>query len=89
MILVTLLLSAIISAPKESGNLYPETAVVREVDYATDTVTVECGNGNLFSFYGTDDWEEGDICSMLMNDKGTENITDDEILSMKYSGYLY
>lgn len=89
MILITLLLSAIISAPKENGNLYAETAIVREIDYATDEVVVECFNGNLFSFYGTEDWAEGDICSMLMNDNGTPTVTDDEIVSVKYSGYMY
>lgn len=87
-ILITLLLSVIISAPKGNGNLYAETAIVREIDYATDTVTVECGNGNLLCFSECDDWAEGDICSMLMDSKGTPEVADDEILSVKYSGYV-
>lgn len=89
-ILLAILLSLIASGQlKENGRLYPETAVVREVDYTTDTVTVECFNGNLFSFSECDDWAEGDICSMLMNDNGTPTVTDDEIVSVKYSGYMY
>ena len=89
-ILLAILLSLIASGQlKENGNLYAETAVVTEIDYSTDEVVVECFNGNLFSFYGTDDWAEGDICSMLMNDNGTPTVTDDEIVSVKYSGYMY
>ena len=88
-ILLAILLSLIASGQlKENGNLYAETAIVREIDYATDTVTVECFNGNLFSFSDCDDWAEGDICSMLMDSKGTSEVTDDEILSVKYSGYV-
>lgn len=81
--LITLILSGNING---NANLYPETAIVREIDPVEDTVLVECGNGNLFVFKGTDDWEEDDICSMLMSDNGTVNVNDDIILDVKYSG---
>lgn len=88
-ILITLLLSLINSGQlKTNGRLYPETAIVREVDHKADEVTVECFNGNRFVFYGIDDWTEGDICSMLMYDNGTPIVYDDEIMSVKYSGYI-
>ena len=88
-ILVSALLYLITSGQlKANGRLYPETAIVREVDYKADEVTVECFNGNLFVFKGTEDWAEGDICSMLMYDNGTPIVYDDEILSVKYSGYV-
>ena len=86
-ILVSVLLSMIVSG-QINGNatLYPETAIVREIDPVEDTVLVEAGNGNLFVFKGTEDWEEDDICSMLMSDNGTANVVDDIILDVKYSG---
>lgn len=88
-ILITLLLSLMTSGQlKANGRLYPETAIVREVDCKADEVTVECFNGNLFVFKGTDDWDTNDICSMLMYDNGTPIVYDDEILSVKYSGYV-
>ena len=88
-ILITLLLSLITSGQlKANGRLYPETAIVREVDDKADEVTVECFNGNQFVFKGTDDWDTNDICSMLMYDNGTPIVYDDEILSVKYSGYV-
>lgn len=88
-IFISILLQMFLSGQLPGNSrIYPETAIVTELDYATDTVTVECFNGNLFSFYGTEDWAEGDICSMLMNDNGTPIVYDDEILSVKYSGYI-
>lgn len=80
--LITLILSGNING---NATLYPETAIVREIDPVEDTVLVEAGNGNLFVFKGTEDWEEDDVCSMLMSDNGTANVADDEILSVKYS----
>ena len=81
--LITLILSGNING---NATLYPETAVVREIDPVEDTVLVEAGNGNLFVFKGTEDWEEDDICAMLMSDNGTANVADDIILDVKYSG---
>ena len=81
--LITLILSGNING---NATLYPETAIVREIDPVEDTVLVEAGNGNLFVFKGTEDWEEDDICSMLMSDNGTANVDDDIILDVKYSG---
>lgn len=81
--LITLILSGNING---NATLYPETAIVREIDPVEDTVLVEAGNGNLFVFKGTEDWEEDDICSMLMSDNGTANVADDIILDVKYSG---
>ena len=81
--LITLILSGNING---NATLYPETAIVREIDPVEDTVLVEAGNENLFVFKGTEDWEEDDVCSMLMSDNGTANVADDIILDVKYSG---
>ena len=67
---------------------YPMTGIVTEVDRKNDIVTIEDFNGNIWEFEGCEDWEENDICSCIMNNKGTENIKDDEIVKVKYSGYF-
>lgn len=67
---------------------YAKTAVVTEISYEEDSVTVTDGNGEIWVFYGCEDWQKGDICSLLMDDKGTELIYDDEILKPIYSGTL-
>lgn len=72
-------------APK---NYYAMTAVVSSLDYEKDTVTVENANGFTWCFSGTEDWEVGDVASLVMDDNGTEIIFDDEIISARYSGYI-
>lgn len=69
-------------------NVYPETAIIAEVNRSEDKVTAEDFNGNQWEFYGAEDWMVGDICSMIMDGKGTDSIYDDEIIAVKYSGYL-
>ena len=67
-------------------NNYALTTKVVMIDYPTDVVWCKDFNGNIWEFYGCEDWAIGDIASLLMNDKGTENIEDDEIMSARYNG---
>lgn len=68
-------------------NFYPETAMVTQVN--KDLVTVICQNGNIFKFEdNTEEWIEGDICSMIMDNKGTVSVYDDKVVSARYSGYV-
>ncbi len=70
---------------KKMDNLYPISTRVVELDYTTDTVTVEQANGMLWSFYGCDDWELGDNCNLIMDDNGTPEVYDDIIVDYRYS----
>ena len=67
-------------------NFYPLATVVIETE--NDVVTLEDGTGNLWAFEGVEDWERGDVCACIMGDNGTENISDDLIVSAKYCGNL-
>ena len=62
------------------GNTYTMSAVVTDVD--ADTVTVEDFNGNVWEFYG-DGFAVGEILTLVMDDCGTTNITDDMIVDVK------
>jgi hypothetical protein len=73
---------------KPTETLYPMTTKVVKLDHENDVVTCEDFNGFLWQFEGCEDWQEGDICSMIMNDNGTSKIFDDEIVSIKYDGYF-
>ena len=71
----------------EQPTYYPMTGIVTNVDHDLDIVTFKDCTGHLWDFYGAEDWEEGDICSCIMNDMGTPSIIDDEIIGEpKYSG---
>ena len=66
---------------------YALTTRVVKADRDNDIVTCEDSNGNLWEFYGVEDWEVDDCASLLMNNKGTENIYDDEIIRAFYAAW--
>ena len=72
--------------PVESQQ-YALTTKVVKIDRENDVVTCEDCNGNLWEFYGVEDWEVEDGVSLLMNDKGTETIFDDEIISARFNNW--
>ena len=72
---------------KSESNTYALTTCVVEVDRDNDIVTCEDSNGNLWEFYGCEDWQEGDCASLLMNDQGTPNIYDDAIEGARYNAW--
>jgi hypothetical protein len=69
----------------EADHLYPKTAIVDRLEDNDIVVCVDC-NENVWTFYGVEDWQEGDIVSLLMDDMGTATIYDDEIVKTYYSG---
>lgn len=66
----------------QQKHLYPLSTTVTEIN--NDTVTVEDTSGNLWSFNGTEDWEVGDCCALIMDDNSTKDIRDDVIISTRY-----
>ena len=86
-LLILILAIAIIACATCScgkSTLYPETGKVVEI--CNDTVSVETSTGNIFEFYGSEDWFVGDIASMIMDSCGTAEVNDDVIITVKYSG---
>ena len=85
-LLILILAIVIIACTCSCGKstLYPETGKVVEI--CNDVVTVETSTGNLFAFYGAEDWFVDDTVSMIMDSCGTANVKDDVIITVKYSG---
>lgn len=79
--------SVAIKAQPSIENYYPKTTEVVALDHENDLVILEDFNGFRWSFAGIEDWEIGDIASLIMDNMGTEIIFDDEIISVQYSGY--
>jgi len=96
-ITLTALLTILVAVASAAGanNVLPNithlrtrAAVVVDVDYDADLVTLEDACGLTWQFYGCEDWTEDDIAELLMWDHGTsETILDDVILRATYSGY--
>ena len=69
-----------------SADTYALTTKVVKLDRENDVVVCEDFNGNLWEFYGCEDWQIDDIASLLMDDNGTSTIYDDEIVNARYNG---
>ena len=69
------------------SHVYPRCGVVVEVNYDEGTVAVEDGADQVWVFEGCEDWMEGDLAAMIMDDNGTpDSIYDDVILDVLYGG---
>lgn len=72
------------------SSTYPATGLVVNLDATKDIVTVLTGNDMLWDFCGVEDYELGDMVSLLMDDNGTpDDITDDLIVKAQYSGFAF
>lgn len=76
-----------VKANTEQHHYYANTAVVTEIDYTNNLVTVEDSAGNTWQFTETEDWEFSDTCSILMDSKGTSSVSDDEIIQVTYCAF--
>ena len=64
---------------------YPAAGIVRGFSEKDNVVFVKTNDGRVWSFYGIEDWEVGDICLMVMHDDGVRGyIDDDSIISVRY-----
>lgn len=66
---------------------YSTIGRVTGYDLPSDTLYITTMDGNLWEYEGIEDWEYNDICSMVFCDNGTDDITDDEIVYLRYIGY--
>lgn len=73
--------------PAQAHDTYAQAMVVTELDRAQDVVTCTDATGNVWSFYGCEDYAEGDLVACIMDTMGTDTITDDAIIEARYTGY--
>ena len=89
LVLVSLLLVCFSACAMDIDNLYPMTAVVTDFDFENDLVIVTDYEGFDWIFEGIEDWQIGDICSMIMFDNNTyEYVEDDIIVKIVYAGFM-
>lgn len=69
-----------------SAHTYTAMTTVVEIEPENDTVVCEDATGNLWAFYGSNNWHVGDMCQLLMHDCGTADVTDDIIIREAYIG---
>lgn len=71
-----------------NSTLYPLTTKVDYVDTQNDIVYIVDFNGEEWSFTGSEDWSEGDCCTMLMCTMLTKNIHNDVIIDTHYDNWM-
>lgn len=72
---------------KENRNLYPATMAVKEIDEERNLMTLVNATGYTYQVYGIEDYIVTDVVALIMDGKGTDIITDDEIVNMRYTGF--
>jgi len=81
-------LAADILSGNVDRNLYPNTAIVTSVNYETDIFTVATSTNISYTLKGVEDWEVGDLASLLMYDIGGDgDITNDLVIELRYTGF--
>ena len=85
--IIAIVIVALMLTTTAFASVYPKTFKVYDLDYINDIVTLETFNGDLFDFYGCEDWCIGDCASAIMDDMGTPEIFDDEIVMVYYSAW--
>lgn len=70
------------------SSIYPKSMIIIAIDRETDIVTLSTCSGLIYEFYGVQDYDEGDIVALIMDDNGTEDdVRDDIILAHQYCGW--
>lgn len=64
------------------GIYYPRIMTVKNIETETEIVTCNDAEGNLWAFYGTENYEIGTEVFIIMDSKGTKEIFDDSIIEV-------
>lgn len=71
-----------------SAEEYPQTFVVDLVNHEQNYMVLVDFNGNEWIWEGVEDFGCGDIVAAIMEERGTPTIYDDEIVMIRYAGYM-
>ena len=63
-----------------------ETEVIN-VNTTTDTIQIKDTHGEVWEFFGIDNFQEGDSIIVLMDNQKTHTIYDDEILNVHFDPF--
>ena len=69
-------------ATAPATNLYPAAGYVRAIYEKESVVSVQLENGIIFEFYAEDpeEYKNGDLCAMIIDNNGTTELYDDLVV---------
>lgn len=71
------------------NKVYPKAMQVIELNYDTNEIVCIDSNNFKWIFLGIEDYEINDLVVCIMDNNCTQEIFDDSILSVQYSGYHF
>lgn len=80
LIILGMVIGLMVATKVFKTEFYPQIGVVYDIDTESDIVTIRTPAEFLYQFHGCDGWEMWDSCTMIMNGKNTELLSDDEIV---------
>lgn len=87
-VLFPLLLRMNAEPTTDTATRYAKQGIVTAIDTQQDVVTFTDTQGRTWSFYGVEDWQEGDMLACIMDTQGTDTVCDDVILCATYQGHV-
>lgn len=86
LIILGILAMTVLATTPVYASEYPSLLRITEVQ--DNVVTGINANGFTFRFVDVyEEWDVGDLCAVIFDDKGTTQIFDDEIRQIRYVGY--
>lgn len=85
---IVMLMVALLMCGVAGAEIYPMAYSVVGVDHEEDVVILLDGNDNEWVWEGAEDWMVGDVAAAIMEDNNTGCIYDDEIVTLRYCGYI-
>ena len=85
MILIIMILTICansITVPEPTPTTYSRIMIIDGIQ--DDTLLLRDNRGELWVYYGAEDWDVGDIAIATMDNNGTANIYDDIIITLQY-----
>ena len=87
LVIVLLLIVSVKADASTNNTIYTKCMKVTSLNYEEDIVTCETSTGYVFEFYGCEDYFINDLILCTMDNKGTKEIFDDEIIDTCFSGF--
>lgn len=88
-VVVVLVLVSILFSVSASADVNSRVAIIISIDTEADKVICKDACDITWEFYGSEDFDVGDLVVLTMWDSETpESIFDDEIVDVVYSGFV-
>lgn len=81
-VLFIMMIAALLMITGRKNDFYPVRGIIAEINRTEDIVYFVDPTGNEWGFYGVGNWQENDMVVVIMDDNGTENIYDDQIITV-------